>query len=134
MKRLSTKDKAQLINDYLLSKEEVIAYKHYESLLKDHPEIKEMEDELKAMQKELTRRKVRDEEISDLYEEYLTKKKAFEERKTFLLTEGTPFDIREGFRNFKASLSVSMPKKARKFVFLMPISQASSHMKPSVTP
>ena len=40
------------------------------------------------------------------------KKKAFEERKTFLLTEETPFDIREGFRNFKASLSVSMPKKA----------------------
>jgi cell fate (sporulation/competence/biofilm development) regulator YmcA (YheA/YmcA/DUF963 family) len=79
VKRLSTKDKAQLINDYLLSKEEVIAYKHYESLLKDHPEIKEMEDELKAMQKELTRRKVRDEEISDLYEKYLTKKKAFEE-------------------------------------------------------
>ena len=41
-----------------------------------------------------------------------SKKKAFEERKTFLLTEETPFDIREGFRNFKASLSVSMPKKA----------------------
>ena len=65
---MSTKDKAQLINDYLLSKEEVIAYKHYESLLKDHPEIKEMENELKAMKKELTRRKDRDEEIADLYE------------------------------------------------------------------
>ena len=76
---MSTKDKAQAINDYLLNREEIIAYKHYEALLKDHPEIREMEAELKAMQKELTNRKINNEEIDDLYGDYLKKRKAFEE-------------------------------------------------------
>ena len=36
----------------------------------------------------------------------------FEEKSTFVLTEKAPFDAMEGFRNLKASLWVSMPKKA----------------------
>lgn len=43
--------------------------------------------------------------------ERISKEPIHSHKKDFLLNENTPFDVTEAFRNLKASLSVSMPKK-----------------------
>ena len=62
--------------------------------------------------------------ISNMINEKRTKKaaeraKQYSERMEYLLSEKTPSDIMEAFRNLKATLSVSMPKKEGGTVLMM---------------
>ena len=54
-------------------------------------------------------------------------------RKEYLLNEKTPFDVTEAFRNLKASISVSVPKKNKRGVAIMATSSYPEEGKTMVT-
>lgn len=72
MKKLKdkTREAAINLNRYLLDHEVIKEYQRYAALLKDHPELGELEARLKSLQQEITLAKVHDEPSDDLMAEY----------------------------------------------------------------
>lgn len=59
--------------------------------------------------------------------------KKIRKRKAYLLNENTPFDVTEAFRNLKASLSVSVPRKNKGGVSILSTSSYPEDGKTTVT-
>ena len=76
MNRLKTKtlQAAQALNASLLEEPLIQEYQYYEQLIIQTPELKEKEEELKALQKELLKRKALNEDADDLMSTYQEKK------------------------------------------------------------
>lgn len=75
----NTEKLAKLLNQSILQSSEFQAYAKTMNALKKHPEIFEMEKNLKQMQKEILKKRTNpNEDSSDLMKEYQTKKELFE--------------------------------------------------------
>lgn len=77
VKKLTPKEAASKLNAYLLEQEAVKEYQQYEAVLKKHPELLTMEEELKTMQKEMIVAKAKEQDID--IARYQKLKKQFEE-------------------------------------------------------
>lgn len=74
-----TEELALALNQEILNSSELKAYFHSLKVLEKHPDIFQLEKELKKMQKKiLSERTNPDRDTSDLMQEYLEKKDAFE--------------------------------------------------------
>lgn len=71
------RDKALELNEWLLNQEEVKEYLRYEKLIKTHPELSSLEEELKEMQKLIVNNRNDQIECDELIEEYNIKKELF---------------------------------------------------------
>ncbi|MCD7950348.1 MAG: YlbF family regulator [Erysipelotrichaceae bacterium] len=81
MKKLNKdiETQAKKLNQWLLDNELVKEYKHYETLIKQHPELLKQEEELKLLQQQIVNLKHNDEDASQVIETYQTKKQQFDE-------------------------------------------------------
>lgn len=81
MKKLNQliKEKAKALNQWILNQDEVKEFQKYENALQKHPEILQLEDELKALQKHIVNQKNQGNDCSKIIQEYQKKKKEYEE-------------------------------------------------------
>lgn len=81
MKKLNNeiKEKAQLLNQWILQQDVVLEFKRYESLLKKNPQLRTLEEELKQLQKEIVQKKHQKLYCDDTIQEYQRKKQLFDE-------------------------------------------------------
>lgn len=79
MKKLQdkTREAALQLNDYLLHEELIKEYQRYEALLQAHPELQTLEEEIKALQKDLIDAKAHDRDMEDLTAQYQEKLTVF---------------------------------------------------------
>lgn len=73
------KEKAKALNQWILNQDEVKEFQKYENALQKHPEILQLEDELKALQKHIVNQKNQGNDCSKIIQEYQKKKKEYEE-------------------------------------------------------
>jgi cell fate (sporulation/competence/biofilm development) regulator YmcA (YheA/YmcA/DUF963 family) len=78
-KKSPSLEAAKKLNELLLDKEEVKAYQRYETAIKEHPEIAQSEEKLKAMQKQMVLNKAKDVDDEALITDYEKKKAFFDE-------------------------------------------------------
>ena len=81
MKKLNKdiEEKANLLNQWILSQEVVQEYQKYASLIKENQQYAQWENELKKMQQEIVQCKHSQIDCEELINEYQKKKKAFDE-------------------------------------------------------
>jgi cell fate (sporulation/competence/biofilm development) regulator YmcA (YheA/YmcA/DUF963 family) len=70
-------NKAEELNQWLLNQNEVKEYLKYDKLIKEHPELSNLEKEIKELQKEIVNKKHKDEYCDDIIKEYEEKKEIF---------------------------------------------------------
>ena len=81
MKKLNKdiEEKAKKLNQWILDQEIVKEYKKYEDMISRHPELKEQEEKLKMMQKQIVNFKHQGIPCDQLIHDYQMQKKAFDE-------------------------------------------------------
>lgn len=81
MKRLNhlIEEKAKALNQWILNQDEVIEFQKYEKEIQKHPEILELENELKSLQKQIVNQKYQGNDCSKIIQEYQKKKQEYEE-------------------------------------------------------
>lgn len=81
MKKLNKdiKEKAKALNQWILTQEVVQEYQRYEKLIHEHQELKQWENELKMMQKEIVNKKHQGIDCEELVNDYQNKKKSYDE-------------------------------------------------------
>lgn len=72
-------NKAQALNQWILSQSVVVEFQKYEKLIHDNPELVQLETELKEMQQAIVKCKHQQGECQELILKYETKKKDFDE-------------------------------------------------------
>ncbi len=72
-------DKAKKLNQWLLDNELVKEYQHYETLIKQHPELSKQEEELKTLQQQIVNIKHNNQDATSVIETYQIKKQQFDE-------------------------------------------------------
>ncbi len=70
--------KARALNEWILNQEVVKEFKKYESLMKEHKELLDLEEELKVLQKRIVNDKYQGINSSDIIKEYENKKNYFD--------------------------------------------------------
>lgn len=72
--------KAKAINTYLLQQDVIKEYRQYEKSVKDNEQLKSLENKIKALQKEIVRKKSKqDETVTATIKEYEEVKASFED-------------------------------------------------------
>lgn len=71
--------KAKALNQWILKQDIVVEYKKYEKIIQTNPSLKELENELKCMQKEIVNLKHQGSDCHELIEQYQRKKRLFDE-------------------------------------------------------
>lgn len=66
------------LNEYILSLDVVKEFKYYENIIRNHPELKEIEKTLKQMQKDIVNHKHLSEDCDNLIQDYYKLKDHFE--------------------------------------------------------
>ena len=81
MKKLNKdiEEKAIVLNRWILSQKVVQEYQKYEKLIVEHQELKQQEDELKAMQKEIVNKKHQGMDCTQLIKDYESKKESYDQ-------------------------------------------------------
>lgn len=72
-------EKAKALNQWILNQDEVIEFQKYEKEIQKHPEILELENELKSLQKQIVNQKYQGNDCSKIIQEYQKKKQEYEE-------------------------------------------------------
>lgn len=72
-------EKAIVLNRWILSQKVVQEYQKYEKLIVEHQELKQQEDELKAMQKEIVNKKHQGMDCTQLIKDYESKKESYDQ-------------------------------------------------------
>lgn len=70
--------KAKALNEWILNQEVVKEFKKYESLMKEHKELLDLEEELKVLQKRIVNDKYQGINNLDIIKEYENKKNYFD--------------------------------------------------------
>lgn len=70
--------KARALNEWILNQEVVKEFKKYESLMKEHKELLDLEEGLKVLQKRIVNDKYQGINSSDIIKEYENKKNYFD--------------------------------------------------------
>lgn len=72
------RQKAKILNQWILNQKIVIEYQKYEHLIQKHTKLKELENELKCLQQQIVQAKHFKESCNELIEEYQRKKEIFD--------------------------------------------------------
>lgn len=72
-------DKAKKLNQWILDQDVIQEFQKYEKMIANHPYLKQLEEELKALQKQIVHYKHNGIPSKQLIQTYQEKKKAFDE-------------------------------------------------------